>query len=334
MKLSPPCKGVGGSSFNSRQVALFLHKSLLLLQVAFKWVGSPRYLGWCPGVVGKGEYLPVVSVAPNRCCQSSFEATYGAKTQTLRFPLGGGRSRRMRAGGIWGAQGGSVVMTGAGVSQTGTQTVKTRVQQLRADQASLAGGDRPAAGPAQRHPQPDQRRGRDLQRRRGEARSPRACREAPRRAIPRNFVAQWDQAQARLDAITLGVGQLNSLTSQVTTQASVAGYLVDNVCATFAVRGAAEEGSPQPACDRGPDDALDPGRRPADQRASTARSPARTAISPASVATSPRCPSASTWAVWADPACSASRSAATCRAASCPDRRPRAHRSSWSAVPC
>ena len=34
---------------------------------------------------------------------------------------------------------------------------------------------------------------------------------------------------------------LNSLASQVTTQASVAGYLIDNVRATYAVGGAVEE---------------------------------------------------------------------------------------------
>ena len=39
------------------------------------------------------------------------------------------------------------------------------------------------------------------------------------------------------DAITLAVGTLNSLASQVTTQASVAGYLVDNVRATYSVGG-------------------------------------------------------------------------------------------------
>jgi hypothetical protein len=55
------------------------------------------------------------------------------------------------------------------------------------------------------------------------------------------LVSQWNQAQARLDAITMGVGQLNSLASQVTTQASVAGYLVDNVRATFSVGGAVDE---------------------------------------------------------------------------------------------
>ena len=39
----------------------------------------------------------------------------------------------------------------------------------------------------------------------------------------------WNDAQAKLDGLTLLVGQLNSLASQVTTQASVGGYIVDNV---------------------------------------------------------------------------------------------------------
>ncbi|UYN95171.1 MAG: hypothetical protein KIT25_24700 [Enhydrobacter sp.] len=55
------------------------------------------------------------------------------------------------------------------------------------------------------------------------------------------LVNQWNDAQGKLDAITLGLGQLNSLASQVTTQASVAGYIVDNVRATYAVGGAVEE---------------------------------------------------------------------------------------------
>jgi hypothetical protein len=55
------------------------------------------------------------------------------------------------------------------------------------------------------------------------------------------LVDQWNEAQAKLDAITIGVGQLNSLASQVTTQASVAGYLVDNVRATYSVGGAVED---------------------------------------------------------------------------------------------
>jgi hypothetical protein len=129
------------------------------------------------------------------------------------------------------------VTTGAGVSQTGTQTVKTRVQQLRADEASLAGG---------------------IARQQGQLNATRSQigGEAPAYANlasaitarlqagttrgNRELVSQWSQARSRLDAITMDVGQLDSLASQVTTQASVAGYLVDNVRATFAVGGAVD----------------------------------------------------------------------------------------------
>ncbi|MGQ0585477.1 MAG: hypothetical protein ACT4O6_26355 [Reyranella sp.] len=55
------------------------------------------------------------------------------------------------------------------------------------------------------------------------------------------LVNQWNAAQAKLDDATLGVGQLNSLASQVTTQASVAGYLLENIRATFSVGGAVDE---------------------------------------------------------------------------------------------
>ena len=55
-----------------------------------------------------------------------------------------------------------------------------------------------------------------------------------------DLVNQWNAAQAKLDAITLGVGTLNSLASQVTTRASVAGYLRENVRATFRVGGAVD----------------------------------------------------------------------------------------------
>jgi hypothetical protein len=124
------------------------------------------------------------------------------------------------------------------VSQTGTQTVRQRVQQLRNDQTALAGGIN---------------RQRDtLTTTRGQMQSDSQAYAALVSAItarlqagttPGNpeLVAQWNEAQSRLDAITLGLGQLNSLASQVTTQASVAGYIVENVRATYAVGGAVEE---------------------------------------------------------------------------------------------
>lgn len=130
------------------------------------------------------------------------------------------------------------VTAAAGVSQTGTQTVKQRVQQLRADQQALDGGiAKQQADLATARNQIS-----------GDASSYSSLMGAMTSRLqagstPGNpeLVAQWNDAQARLDAITIQVGQLNSLASQVTTQASVAGYLLDNVRATYAVGGAVED---------------------------------------------------------------------------------------------
>lgn len=124
------------------------------------------------------------------------------------------------------------------VSQTGTQTVKQRIVQLRADQQALAGGI--------------SRQQELLATTRSQINSDSSSYSSLVNSVtsrlqagttPGNpeLVAQWNDAQAKLDAITLAVGTLNSLASQVTTQASVAGYLVDNVRATYSVGGAVEE---------------------------------------------------------------------------------------------
>lgn len=123
------------------------------------------------------------------------------------------------------------------VSQTGTQTVQTRVQQLRADQSALAGGI------AQQQQQLNATRNQingDASAYGGLVSSITARLQGGTTPGNPELVAQWNQAQARLDAVTMGIGQLNSLASQVTTQASVAGYLIDNIRATFAVGGAVE----------------------------------------------------------------------------------------------
>lgn len=134
---------------------------------------------------------------------------------------------------------GSSVNTGSpGVSQTGTATVRGRIQQLRSDQSALAAGIATQQG--------------QLTSTRGQMQSDSQAYDSLVRAInarlqagttPGNpdLVTQWNEAQAKLDAVTLGVGQLNSLASQVTTQASVAGYLVDNVRATYGVGGATDD---------------------------------------------------------------------------------------------
>ncbi len=139
-------------------------------------------------------------------------------------------------GGGFGPAGGGPAANPA-VSQTGTQTVRQRVQQLRADQTALAAGISTQQNL--------------LSSTRSQVSTDASAYGSLVSAIssrlqagttPGNpeLVTQWNEAQAKLDAITLGVGQLNSLASQVTTQASVAGYLIDNVRATYAVGGAVE----------------------------------------------------------------------------------------------
>lgn len=124
------------------------------------------------------------------------------------------------------------------ISQTGTQTVRQRIQQLRADQAALN-----SAIATQQN---------QLNATRSRLSSDSAAYSSLVNGItsrlqtgttPGNpeLVNQWNSAQAKLDDATLGVGQLNSLASQVTTQASVAGYLLENIRATFAVGGAVDE---------------------------------------------------------------------------------------------
>lgn len=133
---------------------------------------------------------------------------------------------------------GPVVNANPAISQTGTQTVRQRIQQLRADQAALNN----AISTQQSQ----------LSTTRSQLASDAQAYSSLTNGItsrlqagttPGNpeLVNQWNAAQAKLDAVTLGVGTLNSLASQVTTQASVAGYLLENVRATFAVGGAVDE---------------------------------------------------------------------------------------------
>jgi len=134
--------------------------------------------------------------------------------------------------------GSSVTTSSPGVSQTGTATVRGRIQQLRSDQNALAAGLATQRG--------------QLETTRNQMQNDTASYQSLVAAItahlqrgttPGNpdLVTQWNEAQAKLDAVTLGVGQLNSLASQVTTQASVAGYLIDNVRATYNVGGATDD---------------------------------------------------------------------------------------------
>ncbi len=124
------------------------------------------------------------------------------------------------------------------ISQTGTQTVKQRIQQLRSDQAALANGI------SQQQAQLNATRSRlssDSAAYSGLVNGITSRLQTGTTPGNPELVNQWNAAQAKLDDATLGVGQLNSLASQVTTQASVAGYLLENIRATFAVGGAVDE---------------------------------------------------------------------------------------------
>ncbi len=134
--------------------------------------------------------------------------------------------------------GSSVSTSAAGSSQTGTATVRGRIQQLRSDQNALTAGIATQRG--------------QLDTTRSQMQSDSSSYQSLVQAITQHLqrgttpgnpdlVTQWNEAQAKLDAVTLGVGQLNSLASQVTTQASVAGYLIDNVRATYSVGGATDD---------------------------------------------------------------------------------------------
>jgi hypothetical protein len=128
--------------------------------------------------------------------------------------------------------------TSTGASQTGTATVRGRIQQLGADQQALAGGiavQQAQLASTRAQMAADSRTYENLYRY--------MSGRLQAGTTPGNpeLVDQWNEAQARLDAVTVGVGQLNTLATQVTTQASVAGYLLENVRATYAVGGAVDE---------------------------------------------------------------------------------------------
>lgn len=132
----------------------------------------------------------------------------------------------------------STVSPASSVTATGGATVSARVQQLRADQNSVA-----SAVQAQSN---------QLQALRnsigGEARgyNTSVSQITSRLSVgttPANpeLVSRWNAAQGNLDKITGDIGGLNSLATQVTTQASVAGHLLDTIRSTYNVGGAVDE---------------------------------------------------------------------------------------------
>lgn len=133
---------------------------------------------------------------------------------------------------------GPVTSGPAPVTQTGTSTVRARVAQLRADQSALANAI------SQQQSQLATTRGQissESQSYAGTVNGITSRLQSGTTPGNPDLVNQWNTAQAKLDAVVLGVGTLNSLATQVTTEASVAGYLLENVRATYAVGGAVEE---------------------------------------------------------------------------------------------
>lgn len=123
------------------------------------------------------------------------------------------------------------------ITQTGTQTVRQSIQQLRSDQALL--NNAIATQQSQLNATRSQLAG-DAQAYSGLVNGITSRLQAGTTPGNPDLVNQWNAAQGKLDAVTLGVGTLNSLASQVTTQASVAGYLRENVRATLRVGGAVD----------------------------------------------------------------------------------------------
>ncbi len=124
------------------------------------------------------------------------------------------------------------------ITQTGTQTVRQRIQQLRADQAALNSA---IAAQQNQLAQTRSKLSADASAYSSLTNGITARLQAGTTPGNPNLVNDWNAAQAKLDDVTLGVGTLNSLASQVTTQASVAGYLLENVRATYSVGGAVDE---------------------------------------------------------------------------------------------
>src|SRR5262249_24090095 len=55
------------------------------------------------------------------------------------------------------------------------------------------------------------------------------------------LVAQWNQAQAQLDAVNTDLGQMNSLANEVASNAALSSYLLEATRAAFGISGAVDE---------------------------------------------------------------------------------------------
>lgn len=130
------------------------------------------------------------------------------------------------------------VSPASSVTATGGATVTARVQQLRVDQNAVASAVQAQANQLQalRNSIGGEARGYNT-----------AVSQITSRlsvgTTPANpeLVGRWNTAQTHLDKITGDIGSLNSLATQVTTQASVAGHLLDTIRSTYNVGGAVDE---------------------------------------------------------------------------------------------
>lgn len=130
------------------------------------------------------------------------------------------------------------VSPASSVVATGGATVSGRIQQLRADQNAVASSLQAQVNQLQalRNALGSEARGYNT-----------AVSQITSRlsvgTTPANpeMVGRWNQAQAHLDKMTGDIGVLNSLATQVTTQASVAGHLLDTIRSTYNVGGAVDD---------------------------------------------------------------------------------------------
>ena len=129
------------------------------------------------------------------------------------------------------------VAPASAITATGGATVSQRVQQLRADQNALAGGVQAQVNQLQALRSSIAGGARGYNTDVSQITSRLSVGTTP--ANP-ELVGLWNDAQLHLDRITGDIGGLNSLATQVTTQASVAGHLLDTIRSTYNVGGAVD----------------------------------------------------------------------------------------------
>ena len=125
-----------------------------------------------------------------------------------------------------------------GVVSTGGSTVSGRISQLRSDQNALTSAVQTQTGRLQTIRNAI---GTDARGYNGAVSQIASRLQVGTTPANPELVGRWNIAQGHLDKITGDIGVLNSLATQVTTQASVAGHLLDTVRSTYMVGGAVDE---------------------------------------------------------------------------------------------